>query len=476
MECIASVEDTFLNNGTIKKDDHLLNNMCENGSFDTDKSDFNNFSKNCNENLLNGSSANSESDDLCESTQISNLQTIPQEQTSRNLQTVSQEQTIKISSHAINTFVRTDNSVSSSLMQEEPAKENTDQLSSQTAENADLKIQSSEKFSSSDFSSEKGVQQSVPQEQSSSSQEVSTQDMTTKEFIEKVLKPQKKPKDFEIENITSSDLEVTQLVGHADVIFSVAVDEDFVISSSADTTIKVWNVHGGKEVSSFAGHSDVVTSIVLLNARHSQKLSTLLKWGQVLRIVVTASSDCHIKLWSLLNGKELLSMYTYNGITSMDYFPCELGMIIGTDGGKLELWDIVSAKVISSVCAHEASVSGIKVEEPYIYTCSGDGTVRVWLLDEKEIQPLYIRRRKEPSSDESFKPSQWKTLDISGDTIYLGDNSNTLKVLDWRMGDKSEKNDFVEVENHEFTDSNKDESEDLLFDNKVEEETMLEKQ
>ncbi|XP_035219089.1 NKAP family protein-like isoform X2 [Stegodyphus dumicola] len=233
MECIASVEDTFLNNGTIKKEDHLLNNMCENGSFDIDKSDFNNFSKNSNENLLNGSSANSESDDLCESTQISNNQS--QEQTNRNLQTVSQEQTIKISSHANNTFLHTDNSVSSSLMQGEPTKENTDQLSSQTdeneSENADIKIKSSEKFTSSDFSSEKLVQQSVPQEQSSSSQEVSAHDMTTKEFIEKVLKPQKKPKDFEIENITSSDLEVTQLVGHADVIFSVAVDEDFVISS-----------------------------------------------------------------------------------------------------------------------------------------------------------------------------------------------------------------------------------------------------
>ncbi|GBL78968.1 hypothetical protein AVEN_48932-1 [Araneus ventricosus] len=52
----------------------------------------------------------------------------------------------------------------------------------------------------------------------------------------------------------------------------------------------------------------------------------------------------------------------------------------------------------------------------------------------------------------------------------LSDEKNSI------LGDESEKNDFIEVENHEFIESDKGENEELSFDNKDEEETMLEKQ
>ncbi|GBM49045.1 hypothetical protein AVEN_153556-1 [Araneus ventricosus] len=51
-----------------------------------------------------------------------------------------------------------------------------------------------------------------------------------------------------------------------------------------------------------------------------------------------------------------------------------------------------------------------------------------------------------------------------------------MKKILFRGDESEKKDDFIEVENHEFTDSDKDEKEELSFDNKDEEETKIEKQ
>lgn len=69
----------------------------------------------------------------------------------------------------------------------------------------------------------------------------------------------------------------------------------------------------------------------------------------------------------------------------------------------------------------------------YIYSTSKDGAVKVWLFDEGELQPLYTRRRKEANAS-IFGPTQWQTVDVHNDVLYLGDNTCRMKALDWRLG------------------------------------------
>lgn len=242
-------------------------------------------------------------------------------------------------------------------------------------------------------------------------------------------------KNIDIENITLCQLKVVQLDGHADVVFCVDADEDFILSSSGDTTVKVWNVEEGKEISNFAGHNAAVTSVILLNSAESEALRSKLNCFQASRIAVSASYDCHIRLWSVLDGHELLSMYTFNSIICMGYLKNPMYVVVGTEGGKLEVWDLHLAKLVHFVYAHDSSVSSLKINDCYVYSTSKDGTVKVWLFDEEELQPLYTRRRKEiiPGSSE-FGPTQWQTVAVNKDVLFLGDNTSHVKTLDWRIG------------------------------------------
>lgn len=252
---------------------------------------------------------------------------------------------------------------------------------------------------------------------------------------EKDFSFESKQNNIDVDNLTLSHLNVTELQGHTDEIFSVAADDDFILSSSADTTVKVWNMERLSNVSTFSGHSGSVTALLLLNPNQSKALKKKMSLTKVSRIAITGSLDCHIKLWSVLEGKELASIYTFNGITCLGYLESDCLVVVGTEGGKLELWNLSSAKAIISVHAHEDAVTDIKVIDNYIYSVSIAGTVKVWSFEDDDIYPVYTRKRKEVSSDKTgFKPTHWNTVAVENNVMYLGDNTNSIKVLDWRAG------------------------------------------
>lgn len=61
--------------------------------------------------------------------------------------------------------------------------------------------------------------------------------------------------------------------------------------------------------------------------------------------------------------------------------------------------------------------------------------MKVWLFEDDEIYPVYTRKRKELSSNKKeLVPAQWKTVTVSDNVMYLGDNTTNLKLLDWRAG------------------------------------------
>lgn len=84
--------------------------------------------------------------------------------------------------------------------------------------------------------------------------------------------------------------------------------------------MKVWNVEKGIEISNFAGHNAAVTSVILLNAEQSEILRTKLNCFQTSRIAVSASYDCHIRLWSVLDGKLLQVTKNNSSLLSKVYF------------------------------------------------------------------------------------------------------------------------------------------------------------
>lgn len=122
------------------------------------------------------------------------------------------------------------------------------------------------------------------------------------------------------------------------------------------------------------GHTNAITCVSLLTAQQSKEL-----YSQMVendneeaspRLVISTSVDCCIKLWNIEDGSVLRSIYTFSGITALCYLPTLNSCVIGSEGGKLEVYSLLSEHVhpVASHRAFEGPVSSIKVRPKFFLT------------------------------------------------------------------------------------------------------------
>ncbi|XP_076321604.1 uncharacterized protein LOC143231020 [Tachypleus tridentatus] len=235
--------------------------------------------------------------------------------------------------------------------------------------------------------------------------------------------------------LVNSKFLVTSLEGHSDIIWSVAVDNNFILSASRDTTVRVWDATKGEELSNLRGHTSSVTGVLLLCQQSSAALAVRLDCPSFQQLAVSCALDCYIIVWSIPNGQLLKSVYTYNGITAVGFTENDELFVTGTDGGKVELWDVVSGEVQHSIHGHEENVTSIATDGAnQVFTTSVDGVLKVWNVKLRHLQLLYAL--EEESSRALTRPLRHslKTVVSYLDKLYLGDDSVSIKILDWRNG------------------------------------------
>lgn len=122
--------------------------------------------------------------------------------------------------------------------------------------------------------------------------------------------------------------EIQHLVGHKDIVRNiVCVDVDekkvqYLISSSDDTTIRIWDAHSGRLIHTLDGHTMPIKCILVIDNRPptkipeeeqaDEKTSDLKRISQSL-ILISSSSDRSIRIWDILTGKCLQILDKQNG-------------------------------------------------------------------------------------------------------------------------------------------------------------------
>ena len=99
---------------------------------------------------------------------------------------------------------------------------------------------------------------------------------------------------------------------------------------------QVWSAVTGELVQSMRGHSGAVTGVRVLDTA-----------GAGAR-VVSASSDCSVRVWSVEAGQCEASLYTYNTVTRLELLPDIPASVTTTDGGKIGRTEITFVLVSST--------------------------------------------------------------------------------------------------------------------------------
>lgn len=227
------------------------------------------------------------------------------------------------------------------------------------------------------------------------------------------------------------ELRVSSLEGHEDLtlVGDINIDAGFFMTSSRDTTAIVWDLSERKLLHSLRGHTSAVTGVVIIPKECQQP-------GDWLGL--TASLDCAIKVWNLTTGKMLRNIYSYNSIKCLSFNPSQNVAITGTDGGKLEGFDVDTGKNKFSTRAHDDAVSTIDVQDNLIVTGSRDGSIKVWDFSVQPPKCLFTNDQLVAASNDQESHLRCvatvKFLPKGQQRLVYGDGGCNLKILDWNQG------------------------------------------
>ena len=220
--------------------------------------------------------------------------------------------------------------------------------------------------------------------------------------------------DAAMRDIADGIAERNRLEGHADFVISVAFSPDGtrLASSSADGTLKLWNVADGKIIRTLYGHAGWVVSV---------------SFSPDGKLLASGGADKTIKLWNAADGSEIRTLYGHSGsVTGLSFSPDGSLLASGSLDKTMKLWQVANGKEIQTFQGHAGSLNAVSFspDGTLLASCGEDKTIKVWqVADGKEIRTI------------SGHTKEIFSLSFSPDGTMLASGGKDKTVRLWKVSD-----------------------------------------
>ncbi|KAI8366149.1 WD40-repeat-containing domain protein [Blakeslea trispora] len=157
----------------------------------------------------------------------------------------------------------------------------------------------------------------------------------------------------------------TRLTGHTGGVLDVCIVNECIVSSSRDSSIRVWSQEG-HELKRLVGHGGPVNAL-----------------GSHGSFVVSASGDTTLRLWDIETGHCLRTFIGHTRGLACVRFDGTL-IYSGGQDNKLKVWDAQSGKNTATLSGHTDLIRTIDSFENMVVSGSYDKTLKVWDMKENK--------------------------------------------------------------------------------------------
>ncbi|XP_061365258.1 transcription initiation factor TFIID subunit 5-like isoform X3 [Gastrolobium bilobum] len=237
----------------------------------------------------------------------------------------------------------------------------------------------------------------------------------------------------------------TLFQGHSGPVYAASFSPvgDFIVSSSADSTIRLWSTKLNANLVCYKGHNYPVWDVQFSPVGHyfasSSHDRTARIWSmdriQPLRImaghlsdvdcvqwhvncnyIATGSSDKTVRLWDVQSGKCVRVFVGHRGmILALAMSPDGRYMASGDEDGTIMMWDLSSGRCLTPLIGHTSCVwsLGFSCEGSVLASGSADCTVKLWDVNTSIKVP-----RTEEKSGNTNRLRSLKTLPTKSTPVY----------------------------------------------------------
>ena len=203
--------------------------------------------------------------------------------------------------------------------------------------------------------------------------------------------------------------------GHAAPVFAVAFSRDryTLASGSDDTTVKVWDIRNSQEKCTFRGHTNAVYSVAFSPDGYT---------------LISGSYDGNIKVWNLYNRAEKFTLKGHsNPVTSVAFSPDGKIIASGSRDTTIQLWNAVTGEAIHTIESHSRWVNCIAFSQDGKFLASGsaDNTIKLWDINTQQEKYTFSGHTGAISS---------LTFSYDGQILVSGSKDATIKFWDIATG------------------------------------------
>jgi WD40 repeat protein len=203
---------------------------------------------------------------------------------------------------------------------------------------------------------------------------------------------------------------VKNLKGHTGRLYAVRFSPDgrFVVTGSADTTARVWEVPSGKLQTTLRGHSAHVFGVdfspnskrvvtasgdgtaAVWQAENGNRLVELKGHSKGVLAAVfspdgariaTAGDDGTVKLWQAASGNEIKTLQIGSGgVYALHFHPNGRLLAVGSTNGGLGIWNTDTGRQVRSFQGHSRAVSSVAFAGGgnRLVSAGVDNTAKIW--------------------------------------------------------------------------------------------------
>jgi len=196
---------------------------------------------------------------------------------------------------------------------------------------------------------------------------------------------------------------ITILKGHTGEIWTLKAEQNYVLSGSADATVKFWSLSTGQCQQSYDGHLESVMALASNGSRlvtgshdrtvrdwdlevgkclstieaHSSSIYALSLEGNR---VLSGSLDGSIKEWDFTSGQCIRTLSNQAGVRCI-YWAGGRKVVSGSTDGRVISWDLETATRLQTLEGHHGYVRGVFLDGRLLVSGSEDRTIKIWNSD-----------------------------------------------------------------------------------------------
>ena len=202
-----------------------------------------------------------------------------------------------------------------------------------------------------------------------------------------------------------------EFVGHASAVHGVSVSpgNEFLLSCSRDTTVRVWSVELETCLASYKSHEypvwdvqwsprghyfatgsyDKTARVFAMDAPSPRRVMVghlsdvdCVAWHPNCNYIATGSTDRTVRLWDVATGECVRIFVGHRGgISSLALSPCGKAMSSGGDDGSVLTWDLGTSRCVNQFAGHTGPVNSLEYaygRGDLLASGGADETVRLW--------------------------------------------------------------------------------------------------